>query len=263
MNHLTLPEAWLDRRINILIAGAGGTGSQVIDQIASLDATLRALGHPGFNVTLADPDTVSRWNLGRQRFTAADVSLHKSLVLVHRINNFYGVNYQASTSAVSAKDARRYDLIITCTDSAKFRGDLWRHYHSMSTSTLWLDYGNGNAGGQVILGHLGKHSGDRLPNVVDLYPSLAEATTTEDDQPSCSMHEALQKQPWPANRAVAIAGISMLERLIRTGQLTFHGVIVQLDPYTVTPISIDPAQWSLFGYTPNAARRSKRGKAAA
>ena len=55
----------------------------------------------------------------------------------------------------------------------------------------------------------------------------------------------------------------MLERLIRTGQLTFHGVIVQLDPYTVTPISIDPAQWSLFGYTPNAARRSKRGKAAA
>ena len=258
MNELLLPNDWLNRKVRVLIAGAGGTGSQVIDQIASLDSVLRALGHPGFDVTLADPDTVSRWNLGRQRFTAADVGMKKVAVLIHRINMFYGVNYKAHPHAVRVQDAGAHDLLITCTDSAKFRGALWQHYRRLKSRTLWLDFGNGNEGGQVVLGHLGMNDADHLPNVGDLYPALAEMNEPE-DQPSCSMQEALQKQPWPANRAVAIAGISILERLLRTGRLSFHGVLVQIDPYTVTPMRIDPAHWAMFGYqaTPKPKKRRK------
>ena len=43
--------------------GGGGTGSQVLTNLARLDVTLRALGHPGLFVTLYDPDTVSYTHL--------------------------------------------------------------------------------------------------------------------------------------------------------------------------------------------------------
>ena len=43
--------------VTVNLIGGGGTGSQVLTNLARLDVTLRALGHPGLFVTLYDPDT--------------------------------------------------------------------------------------------------------------------------------------------------------------------------------------------------------------
>lgn len=59
MKTLPLPDNWIDRPVSIFLVGAGGTGSQLADALGSLQATLMALGHPGFNVAVFDPDTVS------------------------------------------------------------------------------------------------------------------------------------------------------------------------------------------------------------
>lgn len=247
--NLTLPEEWLTQPINIKVAGVGGTGSQVIDQLASLDSLMRQLGHPGFRIKVYDADTVSRFNLGRQRFAAPDIGLNKAVVLCHRVGMFYGTNIVPEPKMLTANYDLSCDLLITCTDSASFRARVGSAGRTMSTDSLWLDFGNGSESAQCVIGHLGR-AGDpmRIPNVFDLFPSLSRMDRQDREQPSCSMEEAVRRQPWPANRTVAIAGVALLERLLRHGKLTYHGSLIQLDPYSVQPLPIDPVMWAMYGY---------------
>ena len=61
--------------VSVNIIGAGGTGSQVITNLARLDVTLRALNHPGLFVTIYDPDIVTEANIGRQLFGWSDLGI--------------------------------------------------------------------------------------------------------------------------------------------------------------------------------------------
>lgn len=256
-----LPPRWTTSTIKVLLIGAGGTGSQVADQLASMQATLMQLGHPGLEVYFADGDTVSRFNLGRQRFAEPDIGLNKAVVLTHRINLFYQLNWKALSYKFSAREiARDTDLLITCTDSARFRASVHANFKAKNSETLWLDCGNANRNGQVVLGHLGKPTKasfstkaiKRLPNIVDLYPELATDTKQYDryDAPSCSTEQALAKQDFPINRIAAIAAIDLIWTLIRSGQVAHHGLQFQSGPLSVNQMAIDPAAWEFYGYTP-------------
>lgn len=61
------------------------------------------------------------------------------------------------------------------------------------SGALWIDAGNGEHSGQVILGKLGRwrDSGVPLPTVFDFYPELDGMA--DDDAPSCGMEEALAR----------------------------------------------------------------------
>jgi len=244
------PESLLDQVVSIALVGAGGTGSALTDQLASLEATLVQLGHPGFDVTVYDPDRVTATNLGRQRFTRADLGLHKAIVLVHRINLFYGVRWKAHPGG--AEDSPRGPapaLLLTCVDSAPARIAVARWARSEYNPTLWLDCGNGALQGQVVLGHLGGERSalaSRLPNVLDLFPELHEMK--DDDTPSCSTAQALRKQALPVNRVAATIALDLLYSLFRFGRLEHHGAQFTVDPLRVTPIPIDPKAWELYGY---------------
>lgn len=245
---LTIPESWLANPIRVKLAGVGGTGSQVLDQLASLDSLMRQLGHPGFRIEVYDDDTVSRFNLGRQRFAPPDVGLPKVQVLVHRIRLFYGTQVEAHSRRLDPSEAHA-PLLITCTDSATYRAAVGKRFRATNTDAIWLDFGNGNASAQAIIGHLGAPAqGRRVPNVADLFPTLSSMAAADAQAPSCSMEEAVRRQPWPANRTVAIAGMTMLAQLLRDGHLKYHGTLIQLDPYTVTPLAVDPVVWAMYGY---------------
>lgn len=69
--------------VTVNLIGGGGTGSQVLTNLARLDVTLRALGHPGLFVTLYDPDIVTEANIGRQLFGYSDLGLNKANCLSH------------------------------------------------------------------------------------------------------------------------------------------------------------------------------------
>ncbi|QRD62729.1 PRTRC system ThiF family protein (plasmid) [Xanthomonas citri pv. citri] len=254
MNFFQLPEHWLDSPIRTYVYGAGGTGSQVIDQLASLDACMRQLGHPGFAVTLFDPDRVSRSNIGRQRFTHEDVGQYKSLLLAHRINAFYKFNWRYEACKGELQPAMA-DLVLTCTDLASFRAEFADANRKRTSNTLWLDFGNGDTTAQCILGHLGGAVQDRLPHVADLYPELATMQRVDAEQPSCSTEEALRRQPWPINREIAMKGVGMLWTLLREGRLDYHGVQMSMKPLSLTTMPIDPTTWAFYGYAPTRQRR--------
>lgn len=49
--------------VTVHLIGAGGTGSQVLEALARMDAALIRLGHPGLYVTVFDADEVSESNI--------------------------------------------------------------------------------------------------------------------------------------------------------------------------------------------------------
>lgn len=270
MSALPLPENWADRAITIDVIGAGGTGSQLADQLASLECTMRSLGHPGFRVTLHDGDHVERSNVGRQRFTHHDVGQMKVIPLVHRINGFYDLQWEASPLHVDPARAQDHlralhddGLVITCVDKAAFRAELGRRCRNNRTGALWLDLGNGDAQAQCVLGHLGRPSeGVRIPNILDLFPELAHMQREDEETPSCSAEVAIRRQPWPINRLVAISAMEMLWNLMRTGRLEYHGQFLQTRPFSTTPLAVDEAHWAMLGYDAAASGKKARKRRA-
>ena len=251
------PSDLMFRTIRVAVVGVGGTGGEVIDALTRLHAGLKALGHQeGLHVTAFDDDTVEIHNVGRQRFSESDIGLHKSISLIQRVNFFYDLTWEANPFHFDPLEERLqdFDLIIGCTDLAKFRVDLAErgsHYKGKSSTILWLDFGNGQHSGQCVLGHLSTGINDniRLPHVVDLYPSLkdTESFDKEDKTPRCSLAEALKSQDLFINSAMVKMGMNILWQLFTDGQITAHGMTIDVRSLKSNPIEIDEDVWQFMG----------------
>ena len=115
--------------VTVFVIGAGGTGSQVITNLARMSMALQALGHPGLHVTVFDPDTVSQANIGRQLFSETELGLNKAVSLVTRINRFFGYAWTAEPKSFPTKKFSGYDtanIFITCTDNIRSRLEIWK-----------------------------------------------------------------------------------------------------------------------------------------
>ncbi len=253
------PDQWIDRRLNVALVGAGGTGGEVFDSLTRLDAGIRALGHSGLTVTVYDADIVEPHNIGRQRFSAADVGQYKALTLTHRANLFYGLDWKAVPRFFKpGKDTAGFDLVITCTDKARFRAQLGQraakkrdNSRGSSTPRLWLDFGNGAKQGQCVLGHLDSTPATPfwLPNVFDLYPNLSDRTLDEDSAPRCSLADALAHQDLFVNTCLARMGMNLIWQLLTNGWIDRHGVRVDVGSLSATPMLVDRAAWAFFGWS--------------
>ena len=252
------PSRLLDSRVRVCLVGAGGTGSEMLDGLVKLHRAIVHLGHPGgLHVTLYDDDTVSQSNTVRQRYFEGDEGQNKALLSIHRINMFYGLDWTAKAERFGAGDLsnNQFDLLITCVDLARVRSEIGRRGREKhARNLLWLDTGNGRTDGQIVLGDyahvaVGKF---RLPNVVDLFPELlddwAVVGLDADDEPSCSVEAALDKQDLFVNRTIATAACQMLYDLLRKGKLDYHGAFVNVARATTAPLRIDRNVWAAMGY---------------
>lgn len=77
----------------------------------------------------------------------------------------------------------------------------------------------------------------------ELFPELTDTSIPEDDTPSCSTMEALEKQDLFINDTLVTSALSLLWRLLRHGKITHHGSFVDLKTGSVRPLPIDPALW--------------------
>ena len=241
MKH-TLPANFINERLKVAVAGCGGNGSQILSGLARMQIALTSLGHPGLAVTAFDPDDVTEANVGRQLFALADIGQNKATVLVNRLNCFYGLDWSASPASEVGND---FTLLISCVDTIAARQRL-----SLTKCHYWLDLGNSDQTGQVILGQtVAMHkqangyrnapSGqDRLPSVLDIFPSLTVKDVKEDNSPSCSLAEALEKQDLFINQHVATWALQLLWSFIRHGGLNIHGSFINLQTNRVTPLPI-------------------------
>lgn len=204
-------------RVNIGVAGCGGTGSQAVNLLARLHLALLANGHPhGLSVTVYDPDLVTEANVGRQLFYRGDIGRHKAEVLVKRINFAYGLNWFYRNAEY--EPGNRPDILIGCVDSIRSR----RAIYGRSGDFYAIDCGNGSNFGQVLL-HAPRHAG-----FADMAPGLIEGEDSPDSGPSCSLAEALTKQELLVNDFAARIAVQMLWELLRRGGIDYNAVYYNL-----------------------------------
>ena len=244
MHHDIKPSLLADT-VDVIVVGAGGTGSHMLMGLAQLHHAMLALGHPGgLDVVVYDSDTVSPTNVGRQMFFPSDVGMNKAEVLVNRINMAMGVNWTAKPIRFDQPD-QQTDILIGCVDNRATRSQI--HAYNLRKTLYWLDMGNTSHGGQIILGQIGRDKA--LPNIGDLFPETIDASLDDGDEtPSCSMADALRKQSLFINRAMALYGLNLLSELFRQGKIDYHGVFVNLKTARTTPLKIDPQAWARMGY---------------
>jgi PRTRC genetic system ThiF family protein len=243
MPHITPPQL-LSRPVRIALIGCGGNGSQMLTGLARLNHAITALGHPGLQVKVYDPDTVSEANMGRQLFGAFDVGASKAHVLVNRINAFFGLNWEAVHGRYD-DDSRQFIMAIACVDSARARHEIHHKLRRYGVHYL-MDLGNRAADGQVLLGELFEGRAGMaapansvlLPSPYDVLPELVDLTVPEDDTPSCGLAEALERQELFVNQSIVTPALSILWEFFRHGKLTWHGAFVNLRTGSMRPLNV-------------------------
>jgi PRTRC genetic system ThiF family protein len=261
-----LPAAMHQHAWQVVVVGAGGTGSAVLPNLARLHHAMIELGHPGgIDCTVYDDDTVSPTNVGRQGFYPNDVGEYKASLIVNRLNALMGTNWRSETCRFTQNVALyNVDLVIGCVDTRAARSTIVSA--AQSANVYYLDCGNDTDRGQVVIGQLMhrnevKRRPERLPHVGELFPDLIDATLdAKDETPSCSMADALRKQSLVINQAIAVQAFNLLWTMFRTGEVPFSGVFVNLATGRTNPIPIDPAVWARFGYEAPTAPQPKPRK---
>lgn len=206
----------LSSRVNVTVAGCGGTGSQVLTLLARLHLALLANGHPhGLSVMAFDPDFVTEANIGRQLFYRGDIGKHKAEVLVKRINFAYGLHWYSRNSELGRDES---DILIGCVDSIRSR----RAIYGGSRCRYAIDCGNGADFGQVLL-QAPRHAGFE-----DMAPGLLNGEEAPDSGPSCSLAEALTKQELLVNDFAARIAVQMIWELLRRGGIDYNAVYYNL-----------------------------------
>ena len=247
--------------ITVNLIGAGGTGSQVLTALARMNHALTELNHAGLSVRLWDDDVINEANLGRQLFAECELGLHKSVALINRANRFFGTNWKAEKQKFQKDDLGKLqsnmksEIYISCVDSVKSRFDIAEILNELKIDKsyyrnqckYWMDFGNSQFTGQVLLSTVGNirqpnsekfETVENLPFVTEEFGELLIQSETEDDTPSCSLAEALEKQDLYINSSLAQMGSSLLWGLFRNGLTEYRGFFLNLKDFRSQPIPV-------------------------
>ncbi len=251
-----LPGDVLGRRpVRVLVVGAGGSGSAIVMGLPYLHQAMRVWGHPhGLEVTLIDGDMVSETNCVRQPFSWSDVGQNKAIVLINRINLFWGTNWNAQPmcfdeTTLQSNGDRNPDFLIGCVDTRAARGVIEQSLVKRSCNVAyWLDLGNNASSGQYVLGQplngRNRRKSERLRTVSELYPEIVDAAAGEDPVPSCSAVEALERQEPFINQTLAASALAMLARLFRYRRICHHGGFFNAGTGQMATLPVDPDLWT-------------------
>lgn len=267
-----LHDELLRRAVEVLVVGCGGNGSAIVAGLPYLHSAMLAQGHPfGLHATVMDGDTVSPFNCVRQPFARSEVGLNKAIVLVNRINLFWGLNWQAIPQALTAQTlAPPYvgygephlcpDIVVGCVDTRAARAVIAQSTAGFSGVGYWLDVGNSSSSGQFVLGEpqnaRNKRSRTRLRTVAELYPEVVDPALDVDNEPSCSALEALERQEPYVNAVLAQHALALLARIFRYGQISHHGGFVDVATSRSVSLAVDPLLWRRVRKRASSTRRS-------
>lgn len=240
------------KRVYITLVGCGGTGSHIASGLVAIGQALRQRSI-GLDLLFVDPDRVEVKNVGRQLFSSGDVGEYKADVLAGRLNAAFGERIMSATRPVDALDLitqpdqrDALHLVIGAVDNPAARAviaSVVKAAHEMAGKTevahgrlWWLDCGNENHSGQVLLGNVALKSAmrgaialgliDRLPAPHLVYPDLVATPKKVKAKraQSCADLTAAGEQSLMINRLIAAYALSMLHDFIITRDLRYFGL---------------------------------------
>lgn len=239
--------------LTVALIGAGGTGSQVLTSLGRMNYALRELGHQGLHVKVYDADIVTAANCGRQLFSPVEVGRNKAEVLTTKLNMFFGTSWESIPEMYDERTGHT-NFVISCVDTVASRLAIRKNIiredsrsargYDMERSYYWLDFGNTQSTGQVILGTTRDLSCNKRKDNVGLLRCVTDffdlsKVNEKKSGPSCSLAEALTKQDLFINSTLAQIGMAILWKMFSKGVLETQGAFLNLDTMKVNPIKVE------------------------
>lgn len=239
---LLLPTA---ERVVICLVGCGGTGSWLAPAVVRV---VKKMLDDGKNVSLyfIDPDYVERKNVYRQNFAEAEIGLNKAVSLAHRYGLTWGVPIGAFPQRFKGNMLNKlhYELMVMigCVDNAAARRTI-RDYvhggHGYYQKVWWLDCGNEESAGQVLLGCGGKFDKEKmlglpgrcgwLPSPSMQHPDLMDEQVKEESLLSCAEMAIADSQGMAINQRIAAEAADYLVRMLITQDLRKMATYIDLE----------------------------------
>jgi len=248
-----LDNRFTDHEFVITIVGCGGTGAFVADGLCRLFAGSHV------KLVLIDYDTVEERNLDRQHFFKEDLDKYKSEALAIRFARLYGLPVGYAISPLQITQICYPGIVIGCVDNGKTRGDIAEKLgaHSPyvgeyerydvntrlpvgSTKIWWVDAGNGENYGQILIGNARIGGLDKSFNLeTGLCLGLPFPTIQSPDLlvqvPPVIDCAAIAEQEPVINRVMASLTIEVVRRII-DGTCSWMQLWLDLEAGNLTPI---------------------------
>ncbi|MBD2449004.1 ThiF family adenylyltransferase [Nostoc sp. FACHB-152] len=230
-------------RINFVLVGVGGTGGFLAEDLCRIILQLQRT-RKEINFAIVDGDTVELNNISRQNYQQAEIGLPKAETLAARCSAKYGIEITAVCDWFEEDMIRTASwwntltVIIGCVDNSTARSKI----HSVlkinsanePASLFWLDCGNSNYSGQVVIGThsnfdivQASNNPDKpqfwlhLPSPVLVHPELLVPQPEElsDNNLSCAEIQARNYQSLFVNKMTSAIAAQYLLELTLTGGL--------------------------------------------
>jgi PRTRC genetic system ThiF family protein len=243
--------------ITITVIGAGGTGSMFLQHLARVVYAYQSLFARRMVVVVVDGDTVTAGNVGRQAYGENEVFHNKAQLIVSRINRFYGFEWLAKPHFFVApanegefgimREEVCSNIMITCVDNLDARRNAYEFIKQCRKGFkheyypyFWIDIGNTKTTGNVIVESLAME----WPSALDVYKD--NYVDQGEDEPSCSLAMALNKQDLFINSQCALVAAKWLwEMLSNTDpvpHITWRGAFINLESFNIKKLKVNADQ---------------------
>jgi PRTRC genetic system ThiF family protein len=233
-----------------VIIGAGGNGGYFIPQLMrqiSLQNRMLKLENKALHaVTIIDADSVEDKNLTRQNFLPRDVGHNKADIMGQRYGGAFGVEVTVISEYLDSpamlkqimSKGNLVPFVVGAVDNNKTRA-IVNEVFKNTKGMFWLDMGNEEWAGQVVLGYNAGREFEKgnktphlfnLPSVADMYPEILEATDKLPHEMSCAERAVSNPQNIFTNQTAANLALGFANTILsadaRQGDgLKTHAVI--------------------------------------
>ncbi len=230
-----LDNSFTRSRFTVMVVGCGGTGGFTAEGLCRLLP-------PAARLVLVDHDRVEESNLRRQNFYREELGMFKSQALAQRLARKLGRTVGYSLNPFSNTLLEFNTVVVGCVDNAVARASIGKS--AAQHRTWWIDAGNADNWGQVLIGNAGaewlRGSFDVEKEVCRYLPlptlQRPDLLVQSNIQPGCA--EAVEQGP-AINQAMAALVLDVANRLIE-GTCTWMQLYLDMKAGTLHPVNATP-----------------------
>jgi len=253
-----LDNSFAQSHFTVAVVGCGGTGGFVAEGLCRLLP-------PRADLVLVDHDRVEERNLGRQNFTREELGQFKSEALARRLARAHRLPVGYSTFPIALTQLRYPGLVIGCVDNGLARREIaqrvgkessltWVGGYSMAaprelqigprraTSLWWVDAGNGENYGQILIGNAARPEkeafGEGVCYALPL-PTIQRPELLMQAPPREGDCVQIAEQGPAINQVMAALVVEVARRLIE-GTCPWMQLYLDLEAGTLVPVSATP-----------------------
>jgi hypothetical protein len=225
-----------NRHFTVTVVGCGGTGGFAAESLCRLLPR-------NSDLVLVDHDRVEERNLIRQSFLREDLGQFKSEILAYRLARKFDRQVGYSTLPVALTELASPGLIIGCVDNGLARRDIARVVKDIHhEQSWWVDAGNGENYGQVLIGNTDVAS-SCLP-INGVYHQLPLPTIQKPEllnqAPKARGCAEVAEEQGPTINLMMAAVVAEVVRQLIAGTCPWVQLYIDMETGTVVPVLATP-----------------------